>query len=321
MAVSILLVTIVATCLRIVFALLSQLGQAMENTKLGLQVITDTRLLKDNEVGALGKRFNSMIHDLAETHGKLEQKIVEVEESSRAKSLFLSNMSHELRTPMHAILNYSDMGLKQISKGESDKLQKYLTNIGVAGKRLLHLLNDLLDYSKFDAGKMILQRAMTPLESVANYAHQELESLFVKKNLRYIIDIRNGVSTTLDIDVDRLTQVLVNLFSNALKYSPEGEAIEVEIIAAEWKSAPALRLAVKNKGPHIAPDDLETIFELFMQSTSTRKIGGTGLGLCICRQIVEAHNGHIWAENLPDFGVAFYILLPVDGHLRHQTEK
>ena len=168
---------------------------------------------------------------------------------------------------------------------------------------------------------MILQRAMTPLESVANYAHQELESLFVKKNLRYIIDIRNGVSTTLDIDVDRLTQVLVNLFSNALKYSPEGEAIEVEIIAAEWKSAPALRLAVKNKGPHIAPDDLETIFELFMQSTSTRKIGGTGLGLCICRQIVEAHNGHIWAENLPDFGVAFYILLPVDGHLRHQTEK
>ena len=318
--ISAILMCIVGFCLRVVFEPLNHLGEIMENAKLGLQTIVDQRLLRNDEVGTLGKRFNSMIESLASTHAQLNQKIKEVEASSQAKSLFLSNMSHELRTPMHAILNYSEMSQKQLSKNETDKLSKYIGNIHIAGTRLLHMLNDLLDYSKLEAGKMILYRVATPIESVANYAHQELESLFVAKNLRYELDIENGLSTILEIDAERLTQVMINLFSNAIKYSPEGEAITVAITSAEWQHAPSLRLSVKNQGSHIPTSDLETIFELFMQSTTTRKAGGTGLGLCICRQIVEAHNGHIWAENLPESGVAFYILLPFQSILpQHQT--
>ena len=231
------------------------------------------------------------------------------EEALKAKSLFLSNMSHELRTPMHAILNYSEMGIKQLNKvGETERLVKYLGNIQIAGKRLLALLNDLLDFSKLEAGKMDIKLKNIPLETVVEYALNELDSLLKQKNLETILQ-KTAANTSVNIDSDRMVQVLVNLLSNAIKYSPVGGKISFEIYDSTYNSNPSLCLSVTNQGPNIPEQDIERIFELFAQSEGSKTVGGTGLGLAICREIAKAHKGEIWASNIEN-GCVFYINIP-----------
>ncbi|MDX1975556.1 MAG: ATP-binding protein [Rickettsiales bacterium] len=235
----------------------------------------------------------------------------QAEKANRSKSLFLSNMSHELRTPMHAILNYSEMGQKQLAKGDREKLEKYLINIHTAGKRLLGLLNNLLDLSKLEAGKMELALACMPLEAAVEYAITELDSLFNKKLLT--VDIKKETDHTLTlIDHERMVQVLVNLLSNAIKYSPQGGKITISLATYKNIHEEQLQLSVINQGPPIPEQDLERIFNVFEQSQGSREVGGTGLGLAICREIIHGHNGTIWAENINEYGVAFHILLPIN---------
>jgi len=241
----------------------------------------------------------------------------EAEQANQAKSEFLANMSHELRTPMHAILSFSDFGISKLESTDRKKLGHYFERIHTSGHRLLHLLNELLDLSKLEAGKMELSlQECDPLEIIQLCA-DELHALANDRNLR--IEIQ---ATTKDqmvsADAERLLQVIRNLLSNAIKFSSEGGTIEVSLSsmtlasdAEEQKTTPGIRIQVADRGVGIPEDELENIFDKFIQSTKTATgAGGTGLGLAICKEIMELHNGHIYAENREGGGALFSMELP-----------
>ena len=235
------------------------------------------------------------------------------EKSARDKSEFLSNMSHELRTPMHAILNYANMGLKCLSLGKdkSEKLQKYLGNIQLSGNRLLGLLNNLLDLAKMESGKMSFIFVQEDLRDVIKYTQVELDSLLKEKHLSMTMDIVSQ-STKAIFDKQRIIQLMVNILSNAIRYSPEKATINIILSDTNLPlGGEALCCSIANSGDNIPESELETIFDKFIQSSKTKTgAGGTGLGLAISREIIEAHGGKIWAKNDISSGVTFSFILP-----------
>ncbi len=250
------------------------------------------------------------------------------EEANRAKSAFLANMSHELRTPMHAILSFSHLGMEKIrSKVASpEKLAQYFQRVHQSGDRLLMLLNDLLDLSKLEAGKMnyefgahrlagIVDNAMTELSAYAREAQVHLQTR----------ELAPGVAAW--CDPLRIGQVVRNLIANAIKFTPPGRRVVVEIdkgmLHAERDGLaspmPAARICVIDEGIGIPPQELELVFDKFVQSSKTRSgAGGTGLGLAISREIVMQHAGRIWGENNPGDGARFSLLLPTEAPAAHE---
>jgi len=234
-------------------------------------------------------------------------------QANQAKSSLLMNMSHEFRTPMHAILNYASMGLKKLDSNDFEKLKKYLSNISTSGIRLLGMLNALLDLAKLESGKFDLRLARGDLVQIARQSQAEIDSLFEAKQLRLAFEIRTP-NTAAVFDGQRIMQVFINLFSNAVKFSPAQTTIKVVIEDGELPGQQtALHCSVADEGPGIPDGELEAIFDKFTQSSKTANgAGGSGLGLAICREIVLLHNGKIWASNAPSGGAIFHLLLPTD---------
>jgi hemerythrin-like metal-binding protein len=235
------------------------------------------------------------------------------EKANLEKSQFLANMSHELRTPMHAIISFANLGLKRAS---DDKLERYLQNIRTSGIRLTGILNDLLDLSKLEAGKMqpeLLNQDMTVL---IEHAIEEVTSLLEDKFIA--INFDNSVHHECMIDQKMMTQAMVNLLSNAIKFSPIHSVIDIEItskqerVNSSYKSF--LKISVIDQGVGVPEKDLESIFDKFHQTNKTKKkIEGTGLGLPITKEIIQLHHGGIWAESPPvgrSLGTAFFIEIP-----------
>jgi signal transduction histidine kinase len=341
----IIVLIIVGGCLismTLLAAPLLDIGEVMRQQSAGLRPITNPELLKNNEIGILGQTFNTMVQALSTNQAALILAKQRAENANIAKTDFLSNISHELRTPMHAILNYTDMGLRHLHNDSPEKLQKYFTNIQTAGERLLILINDLLDLSKLETQKVILDmQPLYPMDIVQN-AITEMEGLLRSKNLdcsslhlniplphedfpptlapttRTTFErkhctplMSNEHKDTIKINADRarLVQVLVNILGNAVRHSPEQATITLSATKDnEW-----WQLSISNTGNTIPENELESIFDKFSQSSKTKSgAGGTGLGLAICREIIHAHHGIIWAENNPDGnGVTFYIALPI----------
>ncbi len=295
---------------RILLRPLDKLGKAMEDTRMGLRHLDDPGLLGENEIGNLGRRFNRMMEDLAHHEQQLQLSITEAQEANRTKSQFLSNMSHELRTPMHAILSYSEMGLHQVEKGNAEKLTKYFTNISVSGDRLLKLINGLLDFSKLEAGRLPMEFTPQDVARVIRDAQAELEPLFIKSSLTFTLT-NNATISEATIDSIHIARVMINILSNAIRYSPHEADITATIDACHHNNGQALQISIANCGPRIPEIDLEYIFDPFFQSISYKNAGGTGLGLAICREIIQAHRGKIWAENLDPNGVKFCIIIPL----------
>jgi PAS domain S-box-containing protein len=248
--------------------------------------------------------------------------------ANQDKTTFLANMSHELRTPMHAILSFSSLGLSKLDATKLDKLGNYFTLIKESGQRLLMLINDLLDLSKLEAGRMTLTFEQHDLFNLINGVVQQFAVLLTDKSLTF--DFQSSESPiNLFCDKDRFTQVLWNLLSNAIKFSPKNTAISVRYgtqtitidQTSENVTIPGVFITVRDHGDGIPPDELEAVFDKFVQSSKTRTgAGGTGLGLSICREIVAGHGGRIWAENHPDGGAVLTMLLPVDGSSRADQE-
>ncbi len=223
--------------------------------------------------------------------------------ANKAKSEFLANMSHELRTPMHGILSFASFGIKKtdISK---EKQQKYFENIKISGDRLLVLLNDLLDLSKLEAGKMDLKLKETDLVRLFNSCFLEQEQRL--QDLGIQLHLIAEQSVTVRLDTVRIGQVITNILSNAIKFTPESSTLTVEIKKMEDKS---VLFSLQDQGDGIPEEDLEDIFDAFIQSSRTDTgAGGTGLGLSISKEIIKGHQGTIWAESNAEGAVIKFIL-------------
>jgi signal transduction histidine kinase len=238
---------------------------------------------------------------------EIAQKSRELEIASQHKSQFVANMSHELRTPLAAMLGYAELLQEGIYGAPPEKFLPILTRIRSNGKHLLGLINTVLDISKIEAGQFKLNLAEYALGSIVETVMVATESLAATKKLDFKTDVAKGLPYGLG-DEQRLTQVLLNLVGNAIKFTDAGE---VRIAAGAANGH--FELSVSDTGPGIPPEECERIFEKFRQvdSSNTRAKGGTGLGLAIASEIVEMHGGRIWVESTIGQGSTFRMELPV----------
>ena len=227
------------------------------------------------------------------------------EEANVAKTEFLGNMSHELRTPLHGILSYSGLGLRK-DKIDESKLKKYFKNIDNSANILLKLVNNLLDLTKLESNSQDLEIEQVKIKECFGQVAKELLDAKNEKNL--CINIINGDTfPVIECDKFQIEQVIRNLLSNAIKFSDENTEISIEYQPRGKLS----RFSVKDSGPGIPKEELDSVFDKFIQSSKTKTgAGGTGLGLAICREIVSMHRGKIWVENNPSTGATFIFELP-----------
>lgn len=233
----------------------------------------------------------------------------QAERANAAKSEFLANMSHELRTPMHSIITFSRQGIERKNRWTVDQQVENLSYIHSSGERLLVLLNDLLDLSKLEAGAMTYDFKPVDIDTVIKASVQVVGNLASKKQLS--LTVETGVFPEAIVDQEKIIQVLINLLSNAIKFTPSGKQIHIRCLL-DTQSASHIIVSVSDQGVGIPNDELESVFDKFVQSSKTKTgAGGTGLGLAICKEIIQAHHGSIWAENNATEGCTFFIRLPI----------
>ena len=239
------------------------------------------------------------------------------EKANRTKSEFIANVSHELRTPMHGILSFASLGLKRIDKGEQEKLPNYFNNIHTSGTRLLRLIDDILDLSKLESGNTELNTEYSSLDNVLNNCINEQQARLEERNLQVNVDNAAIHSKTM-FDPRLITQAITNLLSNAIKFSPKDSTIDILIFnksnnAGNNDIKEFLCLSIIDEGVGIPGNELTDIFTSFKQSSRTKSgAGGTGLGLAITKNILNQHNGKIWAEKRQNgHGACFTFSLPI----------
>ena len=238
---------------------------------------------------------------------EIEDKGRQLEEASQHKSQFLANMSHELRTPLNAILGYSELMADGAYGEPSEKMLGILKRLEANGKHLLGLINDVLDLSKIEAGQLVLELSDYSVQDIAQTVRSTLEPLAADKKLAFKVELAPQLPPGRG-DGRRLTQVLINLVGNAIKFTDAGEVA----IKAEANNG-AFYVSVRDTGPGISAADQARLFQEFQQADNaiTRKKGGTGLGLAISKRIIEMHGGKIWVESQLGQGSTFAFTLPV----------
>jgi signal transduction histidine kinase len=231
----------------------------------------------------------------------------ELEVASQHKSQFLANMSHELRTPLNAILGYTELILDSIYGDVPERMRSVLERVQSNGKHLLGLINDVLDLSKIEAGQLKLSLEDYSIRDVVHSVFTLVESLAEEKHLALKVELPDDLPVAHG-DERRLTQVLLNLVGNAIKFTDAGEVV-IRAGAANGHYT----LSVQDTGPGIRPSDQVKIFEEFQQAdgSSTKAKGGTGLGLSIAKRIVNLHGGRIWVSSEPGNGSTFFIDVPI----------
>ncbi|MDH3354149.1 MAG: DUF3365 domain-containing protein [Chromatiales bacterium] len=282
---------------------------------------------RTHELSEANERLVTSDMQLIQLNNSLEERVVrrtlelnaakEASESANiAKSEFLGNISHELRTPLHAILNFSSFGIKKIGSVSEEKIRSYFDNIDISTRRLIALVNELLDVTQFDTGQGELNYQQGDLRSVINDASKAKEDELKERGITLEIKDTN-IDTTAIFDRKKIFQIVTNLLSNAITYSSDNQQIKILFDSAEITTdssagpAPAILFKVIDRGVGIPDDELESIFDKFVQSSKTRSgAGGTGLGLSISRQIIEKHGGTISAQNNPNGGSQFTVVIP-----------
>jgi signal transduction histidine kinase len=238
---------------------------------------------------------------------EIQEKSRQVEEASKHKSQFLANMSHELRTPLNAILGYTELVLDGIYGDAPEKMRNVLERIQTNGKHLLGLINDVLDLSKIEAGQLVLSLNDYSIKDMIQGVYVAVEPLAGNKKLNFKLEVPPDLPAARG-DERRLSQVLLNLVGNAIKFTDVGE-VAMKASAANG----SYTVAVADTGPGIAEADQAKIFEEFQQSdsTHTKAKGGTGLGLAIAKRIVEMHGGRLWVESTLGSGSTFFFTVPL----------
>jgi GAF domain-containing protein len=238
---------------------------------------------------------------------EIEQKSRDLEAASRHKSEFLANMSHELRTPLNAIIGFSEVLSERMFGELNEKQDEYLKDIHASGQHLLSLINDILDLSKIEAGRMELELSDFDLAITIDNALTLVRERAGRRSisLHTTVDERLG---QIQADERKIRQVLLNLLSNAIKFTPEGGRIDVEAKPVNG----SIEMSVSDTGVGIAPEDQEAVFEEFRQvGTADKKVEGTGLGLALSRKFIELHGGKIWVKSQVGQGSTFTFTVPV----------
>ncbi len=296
-------------------------------------LIVTARAYNRNIIESLTKQVQveHLLHQVEDTNVILEEKVLsrtqelvkakeEAEQATLASREFLANMTHELRTPLHAILSFSKLGSRKKETYSTDKMLEYFNKIHQSGDRLLELMENLLELSKFDAGKVELRLNKVSLPQTTSDILNDFEPLIQEKS---IIVKTSFLDNDIEIMLDRIRieQVIKNLLGNAIKFSPAGGRISISLELknmitgrrdTDTKTQPAIMFSVSDEGIGIPATELDLIFDKFIQSSKTKTgAGGTGLGLAICKEIILSHSGKIWAENNSDKGAIFHFMVPL----------
>jgi signal transduction histidine kinase/DNA-binding response OmpR family regulator len=301
----------------------------------------------EDEIGILGKTFNDMVESVASFSKKLEEEVKrktallnertrlmnllerankDLRELDKLKSTFLANMSHELRTPMNAIIGYTDLLIDGVDGPVNDDQVKSLNKVATNARHLLQLINDVLDISKIEAGKMKINPKEIDLKWLIESATPTFEPQMKMKGIDLKVDIPDGLPFVY-ADEDRVKEILINLLSNAIKFTQKG-GITISARISERGTKPGeqplfMEICVADTGIGIKEEDTAKIFDKFVQAdlTTVRQYEGTGLGLSIARGLVSLHKGIIWVTSKVGEGSRFCFTLPVKKEILEKTAE
>jgi signal transduction histidine kinase len=270
--------------------------------------------------GALRRTLTARVHlahveeaycELQLKNTRLEQAVQRMKDSDRVKASFLSTVSHELRTPLTSVLGYSEMLMEGLAGPLSQEQREYLQTVMDKGDQLLALISKLLDVSRIEAAGVELSRSAVDLHGLCAEVLHTVAPQCRRKRTQ-ITAVLPPDLLLVDGDRDKLRQVLVNLVSNAIKFTPERGEVSITASNQPADICPQVQLSVMDSGIGIPTDLHEKVFDLFYQidNSATRQYEGSGLGLSIVRKYVDAHEGRVWIENGPDRGAIFHLLLP-----------
>jgi signal transduction histidine kinase len=270
-----------------------------------------------DEIGALAVSFNAMADELENQHRTLEKQVEErtaalrkanaqLVRASSAKTAFIAMMSHELRTPLNGIIGFADM-LSDPMFGEHtpEETRDLASNIMASGRHLLGLINDLLDMAKIEAGKIEIKPVPTEVAGLVYEVENVLSALARAKNIEMSTDVDADMPLAM-ADPARLRQVLFNLVSNAIKFTPHGGRITVDVVNLEQ----SVTISVSDTGPGLLPEEAERIFQPYERGSAGSEDEGAGLGLALARSLIELQGGRIWVKSTQGKGSTFSVLVP-----------
>lgn len=257
------------------------------------------------------KFYETLEKEVALRTAKLREMNSKIIEADRLKSEFLANMSHELRTPLNAIIGFSELLLDESQEDELKNKRDCLKDIHQSGKHLLQLINDILDLSKIEAGKMELHPENFLFPDLMFSVQRTVSPLLAKKNQELKIDLPEDLPP-LFADPNKMKQIMLNLISNAIKFSHDHTVIRITASCQQEENGNTVDISVVDQGKGIREEDQRIIFDEFRQidGSTTREDQGTGLGLALCRRLVEMHGGRIWVESQYGRGSNFTFRIP-----------
>jgi signal transduction histidine kinase len=260
-----------------------------------------------DELGQLAHTFNEMAGAVQQREASLRAAREQAERSDQVKSAFLASMSHELRTPLNAVINFTTFVIDGDTGPINEEQSELLTEVVTSARHLLDLINDVLDMSKIEAGSLkLFVEDNISVNAIVDSVTSTARSLIGGKPIRIKTDTNPDLPLIAG-DRQRILQILLNIMSNACKFTDEGEIV----VTAKQRNDEVV-VAVSDTGPGIAPEDRALVFEAFKQTKSgLQSGGGTGLGMPIAKSLAEAHGGRLWLESVPGKGSTFYVALPI----------
>lgn len=281
------------------------------------------KMFDKDQTEGLVSSFKKMVDSIEGRDSSLKEQKEHAEKANVAKNDFLISVSHELRTPMHAILSISEMGQKRADKLPPAKIKEYFSRIENSAERLMILIDNILDLAKLESGQENFDFKSNNIESCIKGAMKDVSQLAEDKNVQIDLKIDAGQEVVV-CDYNKIAQVVINLLSNAIRFSDVDMSISVNVSKGDFKNAEGrwqsgAVISVKDQGLGIAKEDADVIFNKFIQGNNSKEtVGGSGVGLAICKEIVSAHNGKIWASKECEQGAE--VIFTINNNLKETKE-